>query len=54
MEKITVSISVEDFKKSIKEIILREVETDSKYHGLDEYSVDTAVSQIMLKLLNNN
>jgi len=33
-------------KDKIKEIILQEIETDSKYHGLDMYSVNTGVHQL--------
>ena len=41
---------MKELREKIKEIILTEVETDSKYHGLDEYSVDVAVNQIMIEV----
>ena len=39
--------NAEELREKLKEIILTEVETDSEYHGLDEYSVNTAVNVIM-------
>ena len=42
--------NAEELREKIREIILKEVETDSKYHGLDEYSVDTAVNNVMVAI----
>jgi hypothetical protein len=36
-----------ELKQKIIEIILAEVETDSEYHGLDEYSVNAAANAIV-------
>jgi hypothetical protein len=42
---------MEELKHKIKQIILEQIETDSKYHGLDKHSVDVAVEMIMGEII---
>ena len=45
---------MEKLREKIKQIILKEVESDSpQYHGIDEYSVNDAVNLIMVEIQNS-
>lgn len=41
---------MKELREKIKEIILTEVESVSKYHELDKYSVDDALNLIMIEI----